>query len=166
MKRDREREELKSARMPLESLEEQNRLGLLSELSELSGEEIRRRREATVKRLRVLWQKRRLLLRVLVCSFALGVAVALLIPKRYEAVERLMPPDSGSGTGQAILAAMIGGRTGSGPVGGLGALAGDLLGIKNSGALFVGILGSRTVQDRLIEQFGLMQLYETKKIED
>jgi len=166
MKRDREREELKSARMPLESLEEQNRLGLLSELSELSGEEIRQRREATVKRLRVLWQKRRLLLRVLVCSFALGVAVALLIPKRYEAVERLMPPDSGSGTGQAILAAMIGGRTGSGPVGGLGALAGDLLGIKNSGALFVGILGSRTVQDRLIEQFGLMQLYETKKIED
>ena len=34
MKPDREIEELKSARMPLESMEEQSRLGLLAELSE------------------------------------------------------------------------------------------------------------------------------------
>ena len=163
MKPDREIEELKSARMPLESMEEQSRLGLLAELSE---EEIRRRRAATITRLRLLWQNRGLLLRVMLCSFAIGLTVALLLPQRYEAVERLMPPDTQSGTGQAILAAMVGGRVGGSAAGGLGALAGDLLGVKNSGALFVGILGSRTVQDRMIDQFGLMQLYGIKKIED
>jgi uncharacterized protein involved in exopolysaccharide biosynthesis len=149
--------------MPLENIEEENHLGLLPEVSE---EEIRLRREATFMRLRVLWQNRGLLLRVLVCSCLLGLAVAFLLPERYEAVERLMPPDGQSGTGQAILAALTGGRGGSGSIGSLGALAGDLLGVKNSGALFVGILGSRTVQDRLIEHFGLMQLYKIKKIED
>ena len=160
MKRNREIE-LNSARSR-ESLEEQNGIGLLSELSE---EEMRQRREATIVRLRLLWQNRRLLLRVWACSVVLGLAVAFLIPKRYEALERLMPPDAQSGTGQAMLAALVGARTGS-PVGSLGALAGDLLGVKNSGALFVGILGSRTVEDRLIERFGLMQLYGTKRIED
>ena len=51
-------------------------------------------------------------------------------------------------------------------MGGLGGVAGDLLGVKNSGALFVGILGSRTVRDRLIEKFDLGRVYHTKKIED
>src|SRR5215472_12719493 len=162
MKPDREIEALKPSRMLVERTEEQNSLGLISELS---PEEILQRREATFRRLRLLWQNRGRLLRALAISFALGVALALLIPARYETVERLMPPD-GQGTGQAILAALIGGRTGSSSAGGLGALAGDFLGVKNSGALFVGILSSRTVQDRLIEQFGLMQLYGTKKIED
>ena len=48
----------------------------------------------------------------------------------------------------------------------LGGLAGDLLGTKNSGALFVGILGSRTVQDRLIDEFDLRKVYGHSKIED
>jgi len=45
-------------------------------------------------------------------------------------------------------------------------LAGDLLGMKSSGALFVGILGSQTVQDRLIQEFDLIRLYGDSKIED
>jgi capsule polysaccharide export protein KpsE/RkpR len=43
--------------------------------------------------------------------------------------------------------------------GGLGAVAGDLLGIKSSGALFIGILRSNTVEDRLIERFDLRKVY-------
>ena len=61
-----------------------------------------------------------------------------------------------------MLAAMAG-RTGNA---GLGGLAGDLLGVKSSGALFVGILGSETVQDRLIDEFQLMKVYHDRKIED
>jgi len=59
-----------------------------------------------------------------------------------------------------LLAAM------AGRAGGLGTVAGDLLGVKNSGALLVGVLQSRTVQDRLIEQFGLRGVYHGSKIED
>src|SRR5262249_15748077 len=57
--------------------------------------------------------------------------------------------------------------------GGLGAFAGDLLGMKSSGALFIGILRSRTVEDRLIQRFDLKKIYWTnldetarRKLED
>src|SRR6266404_1235306 len=49
---------------------------------------------------------------------------------------------------------------------GVGAVAGDLLGIKSSGALFIGILSSRTVEDRLIEQFQLKKVYSKKYEQD
>jgi capsule polysaccharide export protein KpsE/RkpR len=48
----------------------------------------------------------------------------------------------------------------------LAGVAGDLLGIKSSGALFVGVLGSRTVQDRLVERFQLRKVYSIKLEED
>jgi capsule polysaccharide export protein KpsE/RkpR len=90
-----------------------------------------------------------------------SVLVALLIPVRYQSVTRLMPPDSQSGSGLGLLAAMAG-RNGSG----LSGFAGDFLGVKSSGALFVGILGSQTVQDRLIDEFHLMKVNHASKIED
>lgn len=139
--------------------EQQKALGFLAELSE---EEVRLRRLRAISRLRVLWESRGFLFRVLGWSFAVSLIVVLLIPNRYEAVTRLMPPDSQTGMGSAMLSALAG-RTGGA---GIGAIAGDLLGGKNSGALFVGILQSRTVEDRLIEQFGLKRVYHQSKIED
>jgi uncharacterized protein involved in exopolysaccharide biosynthesis len=50
--------------------------------------------------------------------------------------------------------------------GGLGSMAGDLLGMQNSGALFVGILNSRTVQDHLIDKFELRKVYRESMQED
>src|SRR5580704_10243327 len=75
-----------------------------------------------------------------------------------------MPPDNESASGLGMLAAMSGSTTGA--AGGLAGLAGDLLGTKNSGDLFIGILGSDTVQNHLISQFGLMNEYRDSKIED
>jgi uncharacterized protein involved in exopolysaccharide biosynthesis len=116
--------------------------------------------ERAVTHLRLLWEHRRLLFRAALVGFVLSVAIAFLIPVRYEATTQLMPPDNQSGTGMALLSAV------SGRTGGLGAVAGDLLGVKNSGALFVGVLQSRTVRDRLIDQFGLKQIYRESKMED
>ena len=66
--------------------------------------------------------------------------------------------------GMAMLAASggIGANSGSG----LGAMAGDLLGLKNSSDLFIGILQSRTVQDDLINKFGLKKVYSEQRMED
>src|SRR5260370_7230132 len=50
--------------------------------------------------------------------------------------------------------------------GGLGAVAGDLLGLKSSGALFIGVLRSQTSQDRLIEQFDLRKVYGARLVMD
>jgi capsule polysaccharide export protein KpsE/RkpR len=48
----------------------------------------------------------------------------------------------------------------------MGALAGDLLGMKSSGALFVGILQTRTVRDDLINAFDLRKAYAARRWED
>jgi len=110
--------------------------------------------------LRMLWEHRPLLFRWAAWGLLAATLIAFLIPKQYQAVTRLMPPDDQSGTSLAIMAA-LGGRissSGSGG-GGLGAVAGDLLGLKSSGALFTGILKSRTVQDHLITEFDLRKVY-------
>jgi uncharacterized protein involved in exopolysaccharide biosynthesis len=60
----------------------------------------------------------------------------------------------------AALSAKAGGSSG------LGSVAGDLLGVKTSGALFVGILKSRTVEDRLVDRFQLKKVYSVKHTED
>lgn len=115
-------------------------------------------RARRIARLRLLWGQRRLLFRVTACGLLAATLIAFLIPKRYESTARLMPPDSQSTSGLAM-ASMMAARTG-----GLGTVAGDLLGLKSTGALFVGILRSRTVEDRLVEQFNLRKVYRTLPI--
>ena len=112
--------------------------------------------------LQLFWVNRRVLLRAGTCALLASVLIAFLIPLRYQCVTRLMPPDGQSGSALGMLAAMAG-RNGSG---GLEGLAGDLLGVKSSGALFVGIIGSESVQDALIDKFRLKMVYRDSKIED
>lgn len=112
---------------------------------------------AVFVRLNSLWKQRRLIQRATLAGLLAGTLLAFLLPKRYESVTQLMPPDSQSNSGMAMLAALSA-KTGSG----LAPLAGDLLGVKSSGALFIGILRSRTVQDRLIDRFDLRHVYGTR----
>jgi len=113
--------------------------------------------ERFAARLRLLWEQRRFLLRVAGLGLVTATLVAFLIAKHYESTARLMPPDSQSSSNMALLAGLAA-RTGSG----IGMFAGDLLGLKSTGALFVGILRSRTVQDRLVERFDLRKVYGTR----
>ncbi len=109
-------------------------------------------------RLRMLWEQRRFLAGATGCGAVLALGLAFLIPPRFESKMLLMPPEQ-SNAGLASLMAMT--RTSDS----LGALAGDLLGMKTSGALFMGILGSRTVEDRVIERFGLRAVYGVRRME-
>jgi uncharacterized protein involved in exopolysaccharide biosynthesis len=107
-----------------------------------------------VARLRLLWTERRLVARLAAAGLILSSVAAFSIPKRYTTSTRLMPPDAQSSSNMMMLAG-IAQKAGSG----LGSMAGDLLGIKSSGALFVGMLQSQTIQDRLVEQFDLKKVY-------
>lgn len=109
-----------------------------------------------------LWFYRRSLYRAAAYGLIASVLLAVLIPMRFNSTTRLMPPDSQSGSGLAMLSAMAG----QAGVSGLSGLAAEMLGVKSSGELFVGILSSQTVQDRLIEQFHLQKIYGDSKIED
>jgi len=111
------------------------------------------RDDSLVDRLRLLLYRRRFLLRLVAWSTCAATVVAFLIPPRFESTVRLMPPDDQSASSMAMLAGL------AGRMGGMGMLAGDLLGMKSSGGLFIGILASRTVQDDLVQKFDLKKVY-------
>jgi uncharacterized protein involved in exopolysaccharide biosynthesis len=67
-----------------------------------------------------------------------------------------MPPQTQTSSGMAMAAAELG----SNPM--VGKYASELLGVKGSGALFIGILQSRTIQDRLIDKYDLRRVYHEK----
>jgi capsule polysaccharide export protein KpsE/RkpR len=116
-----------------------------------------------IPKLRTVWDHRIFVLRVaLVCLVAAAI-LAFVLPKRYDAVTRLMPPDTQPSAGLAMIAALTS-KSSAGP--GFGSMAGDLLGVKGNGALFVGILSSETLQDRLISRFDLCKVYHVKYWED
>ena len=117
--------------------------------------------ERTIGHLRLLWGKHQFLGTAFLAGLILGCLVAFLIPSRYVSTVQLMPPDNQSGSGLAMLAALASKGTGA-----ASGVAGDLLGIKTSGALFIGVLGSRTVQDRLVDRFQLKKVYRKSLQED
>jgi LPS O-antigen subunit length determinant protein (WzzB/FepE family) len=106
----------------------------------------------------LFWDHRRIFLRVAVVVFVLSILVALLLPKEYVSVARIMPPEQGGGTSAAMLAALVG----KGSAGGLAGLAGSLLGAKNNGALFVALLHSGTISGHLIDRFDLQRVYHKR----
>jgi uncharacterized protein involved in exopolysaccharide biosynthesis len=118
-------------------------------------------RERQAERLRLLWGRRRLFFRAGAIGFLVSTLIAFFIPKSYTSTAQLMPPDPQSTSGMAMMAAMAAKATG-----GLGAVAGDLLGLKSSGALFIGVLRSQTSQDHLIQQFDLRNVYGKRLLTD
>jgi capsule polysaccharide export protein KpsE/RkpR len=112
--------------------------------------------------LRLFWDHRKLLFRVGLCAVIASALIALLIPSRYESTTRLMPPDNQSNSGLIMAAA----ASLPGSAAGLGGIAGDLLGLKSTSDIFVGILSSRTAQDKLIQQFDLKKVYGDRRMED
>ena len=138
--------------------EEQLPVGGEASLLETPPEDLR---EWQADQLRLFWGRRRLFFRVGAVGLLLSTLVAFLIPKSYTATTQLMPPDPQSTSGMAMMAAMAA-KAG----GGLAGVAGDLLGLKSSGALFVGVLRSQTSQDRLVEQFDLQKVYGKRLVMD
>jgi capsule polysaccharide export protein KpsE/RkpR len=112
--------------------------------------------------LNFLWARKRFIQRAALIGLVAGLLFAFAIPKRYESTTQLMPPDTQSGSGLAMLAAL----SSKSSAGGLAPLAGDLLGMKSSGALFVGILRSATVEDRLVDRFNLREVYGARYQQD
>jgi uncharacterized protein involved in exopolysaccharide biosynthesis len=135
------------------------RLQAEAALKRLERDEVRLR---VAHYVRTVWSERTFLVRLSVLGLALGLLVAFLIPARFTSTTRLMPPDNQSGSSLAMAAASMDGSR----AGGFGALAGDLLGLKSTSDVFVGILTSRTVQDQIIEQFDLKRVYGVRRMQD
>ena len=105
-----------------------------------------------------LWLQRRQIFRWVLLGFVLSLIVAWRYPK-YESTAQIMPPDSG-GSGLASLVPALSKSPG------LIGMAGDLMGMKSTSAIFARVLESRTVQDNLINRFDLRKRYDKSYMED
>lgn len=134
---------------------------LQSQLEPLTGISLEDRRAWQAQRLRLLWDHRRLLLGVTLTGVLVSALLAFLIPKSYTSTAQLMPPDAQSNSSLAIVASHV-----AKGAGGIGPLGNDLLGLKSTGALFIGILKSDASQTKLVEQFDLRSVYGVRLEQD
>jgi tyrosine-protein kinase Etk/Wzc len=105
----------------------------------------------------LLVERKRFVMRFVLGAFLLAVVVSFLLPVRYEAKVVLLPPQQNSS-----ISSMLTGQLG-GALGALGALAGGLS-LKNPNDMYVALLTSRTVEDSMIDRFGLMREYHAKRM--
>lgn len=85
-----------------------------------------------------------------------SAAISFTLPNIYKANAKLLPPQQSQSGGTAALLSQLGGAA--------SALAGSA-GLKNPNDLYVGMLKSRTVADKLIEKFDLKKVYEVETME-
>jgi len=91
----------------------------------------------------------------LILTGTVGIAllvgiVVFILPNKYVGTAQFLPPQDTSST---IATAMLS------QLGGLSSIAGSALGLKSPNDMYVGLLNSRTVLDRIIDRFGLMKRY-------
>ena len=131
----------------------------------VEAEEGERYRARIIARLALLWQERVFLFRCAAIGLVISTILVFLIPVRFTSTTRLLPPDQ-TGQGIAAMLSALGSKTGTGGGESLGAIGGDLLGLKTSGDLFMGVLKSRTIQDAVINKFDLRKVYGNRRWED
>jgi tyrosine-protein kinase Etk/Wzc len=103
----------------------------------------------------ILAERWRLILAITAIFAILAIATSLLLPNRYTASVTLLPPQQNSSMASA-LTSQLGSMTG------MAALAGGGLSLKNPNDEFVGMLTGRTIEDAMVEHFGLMQEYHRR----
>jgi tyrosine-protein kinase Etk/Wzc len=102
----------------------------------------------------VLAKYKRMVLGLPVATGVVALVIALMLPKVYTAAARILPPQQSQSTAVLALGALGGG-------GGGGSSFAQALGLKTPGDLYIGLLKSRTIADRMIERFSLKDLYMT-----
>lgn len=93
--------------------------------------------------------KKRLIVLPLVTAIA-AAAISLVIPPVYKATTKILPPQQAQSGAAAILSQL----------GGVAGAAAGAAGIKNPNDLYIGMLTSRRIADRLIEHFDLKKAYD------
>jgi uncharacterized protein involved in exopolysaccharide biosynthesis len=107
----------------------------------------------------VLAQRKRTIVLVPVAFAILAAIISLILPSSYTAAVTLLPPQQNSTMG-SMLASQLGGMAS------VAALAGGSLGIKNPNDMFIGMFKSRTVENAMVQHFGLMHEYHTRYFSD
>ncbi len=86
-----------------------------------------------------------------------GLILGLLLPVRYTASTKLMPPQQTQSSTSMLMNQLASGGAGS-----LAAIAGGGLGLKNPNDIYLGLLNSRPIADAIIHRFSLARVYHSR----
>jgi tyrosine-protein kinase Etk/Wzc len=115
----------------------------------------------------VLAKHSRMIIYTTVAVMILTYLVLFIRPNKYTASARLLIPQQNTTMSAQLMDIMSGTvMPGKSTAGGMGGLTAGLLGLKSPAELYVAMLGSDTISDRMISKFDLKKLYKTKYIED
>lgn len=106
--------------------------------------------------LTALARQKKILFMVPLLTGALAIAAAFLIKPTFSSTAVILPPQQQSSGVSAML----------GQLGGLAGAAGGIAGLKNPNDLYVAMLQSRTIADRLISQFDLKTRFEVETLDE
>jgi len=109
-----------------------------------------------IELLLILSRKKAAILKFTLAAAVVAAIVSLLLPRMYTATSTILPPQQS----QSALTAMLGQLS---TVAGLNE---SDLGLKNPADLFIAMLNSRTIADRLISRFDLRKVYWVKRYQD
>jgi tyrosine-protein kinase Etk/Wzc len=112
----------------------------------------------------VLAKHSRLIIFASVAAALFTYLVLLVLPNKYTATARLMPPQQNM-TLSAQMLNFLGAGTPGAPTGSPMGMAAGLLGLKSPADLYVAMMTGNTIFDRIIERFNLREIYKEKYIE-
>jgi tyrosine-protein kinase Etk/Wzc len=113
-------------------------------------------REDILDLLLVLARRKRLIAGLVLGAALMAAAISLFLSPLYLAETKILPPQTSSSMTAQILS-----QLNSGP-----GLLGITPPVKPNGELYVELLRSRTVLDRLVDRFGLMKRYDAETRDD
>jgi tyrosine-protein kinase Etk/Wzc len=126
---------------------------LRTEAAPAQGEEV-----SLLDLLLVLASRRRMIATVTIGCAVLTAIVTLLLPPEYTATAVLLPPPQNTSVGNALTSQL-------GNLDSMAALAGGFS-LKNPNDRYVAMLRSQTVEDAMINRFGLMREYDKRYLSD
>jgi capsule polysaccharide export protein KpsE/RkpR len=114
-----------------------------------------------------VWRGRRFVAKAGLYGLIVAAVISLLIRPKYESDTRIMPPQKvGSMGGLAAMLASAGEDKAGAPGAAVGSMLSDAMGVKSSGALYIGVLHSNSVQDAIIDKFNLKKVYGVTYLKD
>lgn len=105
----------------------------------------------------ILVSQKKLIIGTALATGLLAMGFSFTIPPTFTSTAKIMPPQQQQSSGMSAMLGQLGGMAGS---------AGSLAGIKNPNDLYVGLMESRTISDKLIERFKLKMRYAKETMDD
>ena len=99
----------------------------------------------------VLSKYKKLITRLPIVATVLTALISLALPNVYKASTKLLPPQQAQSSATALLSQLTG----------MAGAAAGVTGLKSPSDLYVGMLESRAIADKLIAKFNLKKVYDT-----